>query len=148
MVSRLVEKIEGRCGALEQRVLQGEQHLEECFVSLEMFRAEAESERVEMGKQFRGLKLEVNHINRFLEHKNMVHAQEKPDILAINELASARPTSNPLVNGPEGHRAEQTPRDREYGSVYTHTHIPTNGTFQNKPKSRNLESSHEHLGDR
>jgi hypothetical protein len=145
MESRLVEKIEGRCGALEKCVLQGEQRSKECFISLEMFCAEAESERVEMDKQFRGLKLEVNRINCFLERETMAHAQDKHGILTINK--SARPTSNQFTDGPVGHRVENTPRDREYGSVFTHTHIPTNGTSQTKPNSRNLESLHERQGD-
>jgi hypothetical protein len=148
MESRLGEKIKGRCEALKKHVLDGEQCSEERFISLEMFHAETESERAEMDKQFGGLKLEVNRINRFLERENMAHAQGKPGILTINESASARPTSNPFADGPDGHNVDNIPRDREYGSVFTHTQIPTNGTSQTKPISHTLESSHERPGGR
>jgi hypothetical protein len=144
--SHLGEKIEGRCGALKKRVLDGEQCSEERFISQEMFHTEMESECAEMDKQFRGLKLEVNCINRFLERENMAHAQGKPDILTIDESASTHPTSNPFADGPEGHRVDNIPQEREYGSVFTHTHIPANGTSQTKLISHTLESSHEHLG--
>jgi hypothetical protein len=46
----LGEKIDGRCGPLEQHVAEVEQCVEECLVSLEMFRMEVEAERVEMEK--------------------------------------------------------------------------------------------------
>jgi hypothetical protein len=95
MGSRLGEKIEGRCSALEKCVIEGEWRSEECFMSLEMFRAKTESEHAKLGKRFMGLKLEVSCINRFLEHESMEHAHEKSGILAMNESAFARQPSTP-----------------------------------------------------
>jgi hypothetical protein len=48
-----------------------------------MARMEAETCRVKMEKQFRYLKLEVHHINRFFEGESMAHLQEKFGIISF-----------------------------------------------------------------
>jgi hypothetical protein len=143
MESHMGEKIKGHCGGLEKRIVEGEQHSEECFISLEMFCTEMESERVELEKRFCGLKLEVSRINHFLERESMEHAHAKPGILTINESASARQPSSLTTDSPEGHHVKHNHRDREFGSMHTHTHIPINGTSQSKPQFPSIESSHE-----
>jgi hypothetical protein len=85
MVTRLGEKIEERCGGLEGRVAQSEQRAEERFVSLEMAHSEVEQGQVELGKQFDGLKLEVNCLNRFLERENMSNPQDKAGIFGVGD---------------------------------------------------------------
>jgi hypothetical protein len=72
MEARLGEKIEGRCGGgLDTRVLEVEQKAEERYISLELFRTESEMGRATLESQFRDLKLEVNRLNRFMEHENL-----------------------------------------------------------------------------
>jgi hypothetical protein len=67
MEVHLGEKIEGRCIGLEQRVIEGEQRAEERIISLKMARTEAEASRAALEKQFDDLRLEVHHVNRFME---------------------------------------------------------------------------------
>jgi hypothetical protein len=66
--ARLSDKIEGRCGGLEQCVTDVELRSEERFILLEMshVEAEAEAERVEMDKQFGGLKLTLQELIKLL----------------------------------------------------------------------------------
>jgi hypothetical protein len=66
-----------------------EQCSEERLVSLEMARAEAESSRVDLEKQFGDLKLEVNRINRFFERETMGDPQGRPSIFSGGESQSA-----------------------------------------------------------
>jgi hypothetical protein len=89
MVTRLGEKIEESCGGLEGRVALSEQRAEEGFVSLEMARFEVEQGQEELGKQFDGLKLEVNRLNRFLERENMSNPQDKPRIFGVVEVGAS-----------------------------------------------------------
>jgi hypothetical protein len=128
MEVRLGEKIKGRCSRLEQHVHDFDQRAKEKFIFLKMARTEANSESATMDKQFGDLKLEVGHINRFLERETMSHAIEKLGILNTNESAPRPPSSAP-IDGPDGHRIEHHHRDRESGSVSTQTHIPVNGTI-------------------
>jgi hypothetical protein len=71
----LMEKIEVGCSTLEQRVVDVEQCPEECYVSLEMSRVEVDADWVVLGKQFVGLRLEVHHIDRFMERETLENEQ-------------------------------------------------------------------------
>jgi hypothetical protein len=90
MEVRLGEKIDGRCGALKQRVNDVEQRAEERLVLLEIFHSEAKKERCEMEKQFGGLKLEVTRLNRFMERKSMVNSGG-PGIFTTSDPSSSTP---------------------------------------------------------
>jgi hypothetical protein len=68
------EKIEGRCSNLEKSVDDIDQCAEERFISLMMTRVEADAEHATMEKQVDDLKLEVSHLNRFLERENLVNS--------------------------------------------------------------------------
>jgi hypothetical protein len=112
MESRLSDKIEGRCSGLEYRVVDAEQKVEEWFVSLEMARTEAETGCADLRKQFERLKLEVNWLNRFMEHENMTNPHTKPDIFTTVESSSPDPPLDAEVVDPEGHRVASHPQDR------------------------------------
>jgi hypothetical protein len=71
MVAHLGERIEDHCGGLELRVDMSEQRAEEHLISLEMACAESEVSHVDMEKRFDGLKLEVLHINKFMECESL-----------------------------------------------------------------------------
>jgi hypothetical protein len=57
-----------------------DQRVEEKFISLEMAHVEANAERIATNKQVNDLKLEVSHLNRFLERENLVNSQIKSGI--------------------------------------------------------------------
>ncbi|GJN20050.1 hypothetical protein PR202_gb07376 [Eleusine coracana subsp. coracana] len=128
MESRLGDQIEGRCGGLESRVHEAEQKAEERFISLEMARSEVEAGRTSLEKHIGDIKLEVHRINRFFEQESLDNPQVKPSIFSNNVLASARHYGGAHANGPIGHRDDKQFRDREFGSVFTHTHDPGKGT--------------------
>jgi hypothetical protein len=68
-------------------------------VSLEMYRTEAEAKRVEMEKQFSGLKLEVNHLNRFMEQEIMAHSCRPrifPNVDSVSTVQSPRDAEDSL----------------------------------------------------
>jgi hypothetical protein len=93
MEVRLGEKIDNRCGVLERHVNDVKQHADEHLLSLEMFCSEAKKERGEMEKQFGGLKLEVTHLNRFMERKSMVNSGG-PGIFTTSNKSHAGPSSS------------------------------------------------------
>jgi hypothetical protein len=68
------EKIEGCCSNLEKSVDDIDQCAEERLISLMMTRVEADAEHATMEKQVDDLKLEVSHLNRFLERENLVNS--------------------------------------------------------------------------
>jgi hypothetical protein len=88
MESRLGDCIEGRCDGLERRVAEAEQRSKECFISLEMARAEVEQGHTALEKQFDGLRLEVHRMNRLLEHDNLANQQDKPGIFSTSAYGS------------------------------------------------------------
>jgi hypothetical protein len=91
MESHLGDRIEGRCGDLENRVAASEQRAEERLISLEMARSEVEQGHAAMEKQFDGLRLEVHRMNRFFERENMAGQQDKPSIISKAEAAGGTP---------------------------------------------------------
>jgi hypothetical protein len=137
METRLSEKIEGCCSGLEKHVGDLEHHSEECFISLEMVHTEAKVERINMDKQFTGLKLKVGHLNRLLERKNLVNSQSKPGIISTIESVDL------FTDGPDGHHANNHHRDREIGLNFAPFHIPVNGMNPTKSLPRGAEIPQE-----
>jgi hypothetical protein len=80
MVALLSERIEDRCGGLEDRVERSEQHAEERIISLEMARTELESGRADLTKHVEDLQLKVNRVNHFFEREHMEHQTSKVGI--------------------------------------------------------------------
>jgi hypothetical protein len=99
-------------------------------VSLEMYRTEAEAKRVEMEKQFSGLKLEVNHLNRFMEQEIMAHSCRPgifPNVDSVSTVQSPRDAEDSLNCG---HGAESNVPD---------THALVCGMSPTKPIARGSE---------
>jgi hypothetical protein len=140
MEARLNEKIKGHCSTLEKCINDVDQHFEEWLISLEMARAEVEADRVAMDKQFGDLKLEVDHLNLFLERENMTHSQGQSGILSASKSAPAPPPLSNPADSPDGHRIELHHWDHELGSIPPQSHIPVNSTNQTKTPFRVLES--------
>jgi hypothetical protein len=105
-----------------------------------MARAEVEADRVVMDKQFGDLKLEVDHLNLFLERENMTHSQGQSGILSASKSAPAPPPLSNPADSPDGHRIELHHWDHELGSIPPQSHIPVNSTNQTKTPFRVLES--------
>jgi hypothetical protein len=99
--------------------------------------------RAKMDKQFGCLKLKVNCSKHFLEHKNMANLQGNLGIFSNNESTSPHPPSSAFVDGPDGNRVEPHHRDREFGSVFTHTHISVNDTPHSISLPCGIENSHD-----
>jgi hypothetical protein len=113
-----ITDVSRRYSEVERRVAEGEQKTEARFVSLEMAHSETEETRLDLQRQFSELKLEINRL--------------KMEILGGHESASS--TLHPHhADGPDGHRVEHQPWDRDYGSANTHTHIPGNGMNHTTP---------------
>jgi hypothetical protein len=140
MEERLSDKIDGRCGGLEQCLVDSEQRLvnsercnEERFISLEMAHSESETSRADVNKRFEGLKLEVHRINRLLEHENFENPQGK-----LRFFGSREPTQpvGAVVANPKGDHADTCHQGFELG------------TTSNRPQMRSggmsLAQSHFH----
>jgi hypothetical protein len=143
----LSDYIEGYCQGIERRMADSEQRVEERLVSLEMARIESKSGCAEIEKWVEGLKLEVHHVGRFLKRGNLGDPQGKPRIFGTVELAqrSSPPTGDADV--PSGHRVANSHRDRELGSVFTHTQVPVNNTSQSMPPDSGVGASLERSHD-
>jgi hypothetical protein len=108
-------------------------HAEERFVSLEMARSEVEQSQAELGKQFVGLKLEVNRLNRFLERENISNLQEKAGIFGAGDAGA----SSSVEGVTRGQRGSDPPHARGM-----HTSDPFRGE-----RSRLHQQSHHGEGD-
>jgi hypothetical protein len=113
--TRITDNVSGRFSEVERRVAEGEQMTKVRLVSLEMAQSETEAVRANLQQQFGELKLELNHM--------------KPGILGGHESVSSTPCLH-HADGPDGHRVENQPRDRDCGTNFAHTRIPANGTNQ------------------
>jgi hypothetical protein len=142
MEIHLSDRIKGWCSGIEHKLTEVEQRVEEWFISLEMVRTESKSRHMDMEKHVDSLKLEVHRLNRFLERETMANPQDKPSIFTTVE--SARPsTSHVAADGPDGCRVDNFPRDCEFGSASTHTHVLDNGTLL--AKSHVVDSALDHV---
>jgi hypothetical protein len=88
-----------------------------------MAQTEAETGRVEMEKQFDGLKLEVHRINRFLEHENLVNPQSKMGIFSSAEPTSISLSSSAVVGGSHGHCINPPHQDHELALAFLNPRI-------------------------
>ncbi|GJM92974.1 hypothetical protein PR202_ga09483 [Eleusine coracana subsp. coracana] len=120
MEIRLGYRIEGRCVGIEHHLEDAEQKAEARFISLEMGQAELEHWRPEIEKKVDSVKLEVNHLNNFLERESLERPGSKSSILSGS--ASARPSAWFTADGPNGHHFDNHHRDYEFGSSI-HTRI-------------------------
>jgi hypothetical protein len=82
---------------------------------LRQFRSEAQKERGELEKQFGGLKLEVTHLNRFMERESMVNSSG-PGIFTNSNKAPADPSSSAPSKGMDGCHIDNPSREHAYGS--------------------------------
>jgi hypothetical protein len=130
MEIRLGDRIVGCYVGLERHVVEVEHRSEECFISLEMARTEAESSHVTLEKEFDGLKLEVNRLNGFLERENLEHSAGRPGII-LSSVGDA--------NGQGRHRGDVRSRDSKVGLMHPPPQIQTN--------NMNHESSLPHMVD-
>jgi hypothetical protein len=97
---------------LEQRVLESEQHNEECFISLEIACSEVETGQAKMEKWFDGLMLEVHRINCFLKRENFENPQGKPGIFDNKDSSCS---SRLARDEPDGQHADGPPWVPEIG---------------------------------
>jgi hypothetical protein len=79
--------------------------------------------RVDLEKQFDGLRLEVGRLNCFMEHETMVNPQVKKGIFVDPSLSAA-------AGGSDNRRVDLFNRDHEYGSNFANSRIPGTGTSQ------------------
>jgi hypothetical protein len=103
--------------------------------------AEADVKHEDLDKHFSYLKQEVTRLNRLMERATMAHPHAKYGILSTNESVSACSTVTVAAVSPEGHRSDLHAWHREFGMVFTQTHISANGTPYPKSTSRGVENA-------
>lgn len=70
----------------------------------------------DLEKRVEDIALEVNHVNRFLEHEHQATSFVKPGIFGPHESAAARSSAgHHHADGPFGHRFEPNHQERESG---------------------------------
>jgi hypothetical protein len=92
--------------------------------------------------------LEVSKLNKQLD-RALLERSSNPGILdQPNPLKSvtARPSAGFPADGPSGHHQDSHLRDREFGAVFTQTHIPVKGTCQIKSSSVPPRFQYTHAG--
>lgn len=89
------------------------------LIALEMGLSEVEHWKPEIECQVSNVKLEVTHINTFLERQQSKNPYTKVGI--FTESASERLPIGDQADGPNGHRDVKHYRDLDFGKVYTQT---------------------------
>jgi predicted DNA-binding protein len=106
-IHNLGDKIDGRCGGLEQRVTEAKQCFKERLITLEMARTESKVTRVELEKRLDGLRLEVGQTNRLLERENLENIRDMADIfLSVDSRAVPPPLQGTYSDGGRGHHSD------------------------------------------
>jgi hypothetical protein len=131
MEAHLRDKIEGRCSGLGKCIVKANRNLRSI------------SSLCQDGQAVRWPKTQSQShqlLPRAQEHGKL--AREARYIFRNNESVSARPPSSIFTDGLDGHRVESHHRDREFGSIFTHTHVPVNDMPHSISLPCGIENSH------